>query len=146
MRKWARPVSRILIFFASEIETKTGRGNRDQNWSRKMRLVWARHSKPCVRNQARSQFPRPVLVSISDAKNSKFMKLASPISAFLEFVWIGNCVNLGAETETKTGRGQLDLRRRATTRPASLIRRRPELCARLWVQLPIQQQFTIAKS
>ena len=133
-------------FFASEIATKTGRGNRDKNWSRKMRLVWARHNKPRVRDQAGFQFPRPVLVSISEPEKSNFIKLASPISAFFSFVWIGNCANLGAETETKTGRGQLAFRRRATTRPAFLIRRRLELCARLWVQLPIQQQFKIAKS
>ena len=43
-------IFKIFKIFGLEIETKTGRRNRDQNWSRKMRLVWARHNKASVRD------------------------------------------------------------------------------------------------
>ena len=85
-------IFRIFKIFGLEIETKTGRRNRDKNLSRKMRLVWARHNKASVRAQCWSRFPRPVLVSIPDPKNYKNRETWLPHFTIFLIFWIGNCV------------------------------------------------------
>ena len=90
-------ISQLCIFIGLEVESKVGRSARRAALLRKGGASWRACGSPAVCDQFSSRFLRPVLVSISDPKNSENAETGE--ANFMKFRFSGS------EIETKTGLG-----------------------------------------